>query len=606
MAVSSESVLLRFGGGQLMQQPTFSIKNQLLGIPASSVSCVGRKRQVQSRFRLSGIRAVAEAARVKSLNGNLTVAIDTVAEGELKGKGFSGLGKTKLVCTIGPACCSIDELERLAAGGMNVARLNMCHNSREWHSDVIAKIRKLNEEKGFCVSVMIDTEGSQIHVVDHGAPSSLKAEEGSVWVFTTQKFEGSRPFTVRANFEGFSEGIMVGDELVIDGGMASFVVLEKMGDDLRCKCTDPGLLLPRAKMSFWRNGKLSYHGLPTLSQKDWDDIEFGISEGVDLIAMSFVNGAESVKHLRKYISEKSTRSVRVLAKVETLESLQHLEEIVEASDGIMVARGDLGVEVPLEQIPGVQKEITSLCRKLNKPVIIASQLLQSMVEYPTPTRAEVADVSEGVRQYADALMLSGESAIGSYSHKALSVLRMVCNRMETSNHHENRHISLVRHKLGGSLADCVAEEMCNSAVTMANNLGVDAIFAYTRHGEVASLLSRNRPNLPILAFTDDESTRMRLNMQWGVVPVLCRLSDDMEANVTNTIEMLRGRGVIREGDVILVVSDLGDQVGKSEHGGTEAAQAIQQGKIQGEQNQGIQLCKVLPIRVNLDIVAARN
>ncbi|CAN1760741.1 Pyruvate kinase isozyme A, chloroplastic [Linum perenne] len=593
MAVSSESVLLRFGGGQLMQQPTFSIKNQLLGIPASSVSCVGRKRQVQSRFRLSGIRAVAEAARVKSLNGNLTVAIDTVAEGELKGKGFSGLGKTKLVCTIGPACCSIDELERLAAGGMNVARLNMCHNSREWHSDVIAKIRKLNEEKGFCVSVMIDTEGSQIHVVDHGAPSSLKAEEGSMWLFTSEMYEGCRPFTVKASYPGFSEGkneltnfnekwnflgfVFLGDEVVIDGGMASFEVIEKKGNDLLCKCTDPGLFLPRAKSSFWRNGELLLrnYGLPSLSEKDWDDIEFGISEGVDLIAMSFVNGAESVKHLRKYISEKSTRSVRVLAKVETLESLQHLEEIVEASDGIMVARGDLGVEVPLEQIPGVQKEITSLCRKLNKPVIIASQLLQSMVEYPTPTRAEVADVSEGVRQYADALMLSGESAIGSYSHKALSVLRMVCNRMETSNHHENRHISLVRHKLGGSLADCVAEEMCNSAVTMANNLGVDAIFAYTRHGEVASLLSRNRPNLPILAFTDDESTRMRLNMQWGVVPVLCRLSDDMEANVTNTIEMLRGRGVIREGDVILVVSDLGDQVGKSEHGGTEAAQAIQ-------------------------------
>ncbi|CAN1760744.1 Pyruvate kinase isozyme A, chloroplastic [Linum perenne] len=575
MAVSSESVLLRFGGGQLMQQPTFSIKNQLLGIPASSVSCVGRKRQVQSRFRLSGIRAVAEAARVKSLNGNLTVAIDTVAEGELKGKGFSGLGKTKLVCTIGPACCSIDELERLAAGGMNVARLNMCHNSREWHSDVIAKIRKLNEEKGFCVSVMIDTEGSQIHVVDHGAPSSLKAEEGSVWVFTTQKFEGSRPFTVRANFEGFSEGIMVGDELVIDGGMASFVVLEKMGDDLRCKCTDPGLLLPRAKMSFWRNGKLSYHGLPTLSQKDWKDIEFGVYEGVDFIAVSFVSDAESIKQLKHHLSTNSSKSIKVLAKVETLESLQNLEEIVEASDGIMVARGDLGVEVPIEQIPTVQEDITRICRQLNKPVIIASQLLESMIEYPTPTRAEVADVSEGVRQYADALMLSGESAIGSYSHKALSVLRMVCNRMETSNHHENRHISLVRHKLGGSLADCVAEEMCNSAVTMANNLGVDAIFAYTRHGEVASLLSRNRPNLPILAFTDDESTRMRLNMQWGVVPVLCRLSDDMEANVTNTIEMLRGRGVIREGDVILVVSDLGDQVGKSEHGGTEAAQAIQ-------------------------------
>ncbi|CAN1167631.1 Pyruvate kinase isozyme A, chloroplastic, partial [Linum perenne] len=537
----------------------------------------------------AGEVSIQETEKVERLSSNevAVLGFDVVAQGELRDKGFMGMPKTKLVCTIGPACCSIQDLERLAWQGMNIARLNMCHGSREWHRESIRKIKRLNHENGFCVSIMIDTGGGQIHVVDHGSPSTLKAEEGSMWLFTSEMYEGCRPFTVKASYPGFSEGIIVGDEVVIDGGMASFEVIEKKGNDLLCKCTDPGLFLPRAKSSFWRNGELLLrnYGLPSLSEKDWDDIEFGISEGVDLIAMSFVNGAESVKHLRKYISEKSTRSVRVLAKVETLESLQHLEEIVEASDGIMVARGDLGVEVPLEQIPGVQKEITSLCRKLNKPVIIASQLLQSMVEYPTPTRAEVADVSEGVRQYADALMLSGESAIGSYSHKALSVLRMVCNRMETSNHHENRHISLVRHKLGGSLADCVAEEMCNSAVTMANNLGVDAIFAYTRHGEVASLLSRNRPNLPILAFTDDESTRMRLNMQWGVVPVLCRLSDDMEANVTNTIEMLRGRGVIREGDVILVVSDLGDQVGKSEHGGTEAAQAIQQGKIQGEQNQ---------------------
>ncbi|CAN1284827.1 Pyruvate kinase isozyme A, chloroplastic [Linum perenne] len=560
MAVSSESVLLRFGGGQLMQQPTFSIKNQLLGIPASSVSCVGRKRQVQSRFRLSGIRAVAEAARVKSLNGNLTVAIDTVAEGELKGKGFSGLGKTKLVCTIGPACCSIDELERLAAGGMNVARLNMCHNSREWHSDVIAKIRKLNEEKGFCVSVMIDTEGSQIHVVDHGAPSSLKAEEGSVWVFTTQKFEGSRPFTVRANFEGFSEGIMVGDELVIDGGMASFVVLEKMGDDLRCKCTDPGLLLPRAKMSFWRNGKLSYHGLPTLSQKDWKDIEFGVYEGVDFIAVSFVSDAESIKQLKHHLSTNSSnRSIKVLAKVETLESLQNLEEIVEASDGIMVARGDLGVEVPIEQIPTVQEDITRICRQLNKPVIIASQLLESMIEYPTPTRAEVADVTEVVRQYADALMLSGESAIGSHGQKAVSVLKMVSSRMELWTREEQKQSSSLRQNkhLGTSLADRIAEAICNSVVDMANNLGVDAIFVYTKHGEMASLLSRNRPKPPIFAFTNDRSARMSLNLQWGVIPVLVdNLSEDMESNILSTTELMKTKGMVKQGCSVLVVSDI--------------------------------------------------
>ncbi|CAL1370323.1 unnamed protein product [Linum trigynum] len=566
MAAASESVLLRFGN-EVAKQPTlFSgpMKSRFLGVPVTSgaISWAGRKRQVDSRLRLAGVRAVAEAARVQSLSGqepNFGMAIDTVAEEVLRGEGFSGMWKTKLVCTIGPACCSLLELERLAAGGMNVARLNMCHNSRDWHRDVIAKIKKLNEQKGFSVSVMIDTEGSQIHVVDHGAPSSLKAEEGSVWVFTSQKFEGSRPFTVRANFEGFSQGIMVGDELVIDGGMASFVVVEKMGDDLRCKCTDPGLLLPRAKMSFWRNGKLSYHGLPTLSKKDWEDIDFGVSEGIDFIAVSFVSDADSIKQLKNYLSTSSSKSVKVLAKVETLESLQNLEEIVEASDGIMVARGDLGVEVPIEQIPTVQEEITRICRQLNKPVIIASQLLESMIEYPTPTRAEVADVTEVVRQYADALMLSGESAIGSNGQKAVSVLKMVSSRMELWTREEHQQASALYSykKLGASLADRIAEAICNSAVEMANNLGVDAIFVYTKHGEMASLLSRNRPNPPIFAFTNDRSVRMGLNLQWGVIPVLVdNLSEDMEANVLKTTQLLKTKGMVKRGCSVLVVSDI--------------------------------------------------
>ncbi|CAN0920873.1 Pyruvate kinase isozyme A, chloroplastic [Linum grandiflorum] len=525
----------------ILKAPRRKVKARRHGV--TLITAAGGEMSIQEKA------ATDDVERWSSDDEVALLGFDVVSEGELREKGFMGMRKTKLVCTIGPACCSMQDLERLAWQGMNIARLNMCHGSREWHRDTIRKIKLLNHENGFCVSIMIDTQGGQIHVVDHGSPSTLKAEEGSVWLFTAEKFEGFRPFTVQASYQGFSQGIIVGDEMVIDGGMASFEVIEKKGNDLLCKCTDSGLFLPRAKFSFWRNGELVLrnYGLPSLSEKDWGDIEFGISEGVDLIAMSFVNGAESVKHLRKYLSEKSTRSVRVLAKVETLESLQHLEEIVEASDGIMVARGDLGVEVPLEQIPTVQKEITSLSRQLNKPV---------------------ADVSEGVRQYADALMLSGESAIGSYSHKALSVMRMVCNRMETSNHHENRHISLARHKLGGSLYDCVAEEMCNSAVTMANNLGVDAIFVYTKHGEMASLLSRNRPNLPIFAFTNDESTRMGLNLQWGVVPLVFKLSGDMEADVSKTIELLRGRGVVREGDAILVVSDLADK-------GLTASQAIQ-------------------------------
>lgn len=503
-----------------------------------------------------GLEEVESSQLPNSVDGNL--GFDVVSEGELREKGFLGMRKTKLVCTIGPACCLLEDLENLASSGMNVARLNMCHNTWEWHRDVIRKIKRLNEEKGYCVSVMIDTEGGQIHVVDHGAPFSVKAENESIWLFTTQKFEGSRPFTVQANYEGFSEGITVGDEVVIDGGMASFEVIEKIGNDLRCKCTDPGLLLPRAKLSFWRDGKLveKNYELPTISTKDWADIEFGISEGVDFIAMSFVKDANAIKQLKSYLSNKSSKSIGVLAKIESLESLQHLEEIIEASDGIMVARGDLGVEIPLEQIPVVQAKITHLCRQLNRPVIVASQLLESMVEYPTPTRAEVADVSEAVRQYADALMLSGESAIGSYGQKALCVLRMASSRMELWSREENRQSALHQRQLGVSLPNRIAEQICNCAVEMADNLGVDAIFVYTKHGQMASLLSRNRPNSPIFAFTDNHSTRMSMNLQWGVTPLLVELSEDMEANITKTIDLIKMKGVLEEGDTVLVVSDI--------------------------------------------------
>lgn len=537
------------------------LEKRVFGVPLSTSPrfSFSQTRNLDVSKSRTAVRAVLQVEKIQS-SGELkegSLGFDVVSERELKENGFLGLRKTKLVCTIGPACSSIDELEKLAIAGMNVARLNMCHNSREWHQDVIRKIKKLNQEKGYCVSVMIDTEGNQIQV-DLGSSSSVKAEEDSIWYFTTEKFEGSRPFTIQANYEGFSEGVNSGDDIVIDGGMATFEVIEKVGNGLRCKCTDPGLLLPRAKLSFWRDGKLlgRDYDLPTLSTKDWSDIVFGISENIDFIAVSFVKDAEAIMHLRDYLTTTSSKAIKVLAKIESLESLRRLEGIVEASDGIMIARGDLGVEIPLEQIPSVQKDITYVCRQLNKPVIVASQLLESMVEYPTPTRAEVADVSEAVRQYADALMLSGESAIGSYGMKALSVLRTTSTRMEQSCREENGQTLLHQRKLGASLPDQIAEQICNCAVEMADNLGVDAIFVYTRHGKMASLLSRNRPNPPIFAFTNDNSTQMALNLQWGVTPLLTDLSDDMEGNVKKTVELIKAKGMIKKDDAILVVSDI--------------------------------------------------
>lgn len=489
------------------------------------------------------------------------IEVDSVTEADLKENGFRSTRRTKLVCTIGPSSCGFEQLEALAMGGMNVARINLCHGTRDWHRNVIRNIRKLNEEKGYAVAIMMDTEGSEIHMGDFEGAASVKAEDGEVWTFSVRAFNGSLPpHTIQVNYDGFAEDVQVGDELVVDGGMVRFEVIEKQGPDVKCQCTDPGLLLPRANLTFWRQGRLVRERnamLPTISSKDWLDIDFGIAEGVDFIAISFVKSAEVIKHLKSYIAARSRDSdIGVIAKIESIDSLKNLEDIIKSSDGAMVARGDLGAQIPLEQVPSVQQHVVQLCRQLNKPVIVASQLLESMIEYPIPTRAEVADVTEAVRQRADALMLSGESAMGQFPEKALAVLRSVSLRIEYWCREEKKHESMYLPDIATSLSDSVSEAICNSAAHMANNLEVDAIFVYTRQGSMGSLLSRCRPDCPIFAFTSSTSVRRRMNLQWGLIPFRLDLSDDMESNINRTFALLKARGMIKSGDLVIAVSDM--------------------------------------------------
>uniref|UniRef100_A0A453BHY6 Pyruvate kinase n=1 Tax=Aegilops tauschii subsp. strangulata TaxID=200361 RepID=A0A453BHY6_AEGTS len=399
------------------------------------------------------------------------IDIDVATEAELRENGSRSTRRTKLVCTVGPATCGPSELEALAVGGMNVARLNMCHGDREWHQKVISSVRMLNEEKGYAVAVMMDTEGSEIHMGDLGGAPAAKAEDGEIWTFSVRSFEAPLPeLTVHVNYEGFAEDVRVGDDLLVDGGMARFEVVEKLGPDVKCRCTDPGLLLPRANLTFWRDGSVvraKNAMLPTITSKDWLDIDFGIAEGVDFIAVSFVKSAEVINHLKSYIAARSRGSdIAVIAKIESIDSLTNLEEIIRASDGAMVARGDLGAQIPLEQVPSIQQKIVKLCRQLNKPVIVASQLLESMIEYPIPTRAEVADVSEAVHQRADALMLSGESAMGRYPDKALIVLSSVSLRIERWWREEKHHEPLELEDVSSSFSDKISEEICISAAKM--------------------------------------------------------------------------------------------------------------------------------------------
>lgn len=484
-----------------------------------------------------------------------------MTEAELKENGFRSTRRTKLVCTVGPATCGFEQLEALAVGGMNVARINMCHGTREWHKEVIDRVRRLNHEKGFAVAIMMDTEGSEIHMGDLGGASSVKADDGEIWTFSVRAFDSTLPqHTINVNYEGFAEDVQVGDELLVDGGMVRFEVIQKIGPDVECRCTDPGLLLPRANLTFWRNGSLVRERnamLPTISSKDWLDIDFGIAEGVDFIAISFVKSAEVITHLKSYIAARSRDSdISVIAKIESIDSLKNLEEIIQAADGAMVARGDLGAQIPLEQVPSAQQRIVQLCRQLNKPVIVASQLLESMIEYPTPTRAEVADVSEAVRQRADALMLSGESAMGQYPEKALTVLRSVSLRIEKWWRDEKRYEAMLLPSVGSYFSEKISEEICNSAAKMANNLEVDALFVYTKTGYMASLLSRCRPDCPIFAFTTTPSVRRRLNLQWGLIPFRLSFSDDMESNLNRTFALLKARNLIKSGDLVIAVSDM--------------------------------------------------
>ncbi|CAL9127383.1 unnamed protein product [Musa acuminata var. zebrina] len=323
---------------------------------------------------------------------------------------------------------------------------------------------------------MMDTEGSEIHMGDLGGAASAKAEDGEIWTFSVIAFNSPLPeHTIHVNYDGFAEDVKVGDELLVDGGMVRFEVIEKIGPDVKCRCTDPGLLLPRANLTFWHDGSLvreSNAMLPTISSKVVASLSILIFVPKTYIATSVIRHChydflDAMQAVQRIIAGcRTDAEIAVIAKIESIDSLKNLEEIIRASDGAMVARGDLGAQIPLDQVPSAQQKIVKFCRQLNKPVIVASQLLESMIEYPTPTRAEVADVSEAVRQRADALMLSGESAMGQYPEKALTVLRSVSIRIERWWREEKRHEGMELPGIASSLSDKISEQICNSAAKM--------------------------------------------------------------------------------------------------------------------------------------------
>ncbi|WIA17542.1 hypothetical protein OEZ85_014371 [Tetradesmus obliquus] len=507
------------------------------------------------------------------------VTISPAAEQEIQRallaeNGFRSTRRTKLVCTIGPSSCSYEVLSELAQNGMNVARLNMTHGNHEWHNAVVARIRQLNKEKGYCIAIMADTEGSEIHTGE--LEEAIKVEVGTRVYFTIRSPAppelGGVP-VVGVNYDSLGEDLEVGDHIIVDGGMCELVVVSKAGPDVLAESIEQGLLLSKANLTFRRDGELIRGRaalLPVISAKDWRDIDWAISAQVDFIAVSFVRTADVITNLRSYIETRTAPAagasgsssaaeeppcIELIAKLEAYDCLAHLDEIIRAADGIMVARGDLGAQIPVEEVPSVQKFAVSRARQLGKPAIVAHQLLHSMIGYPIPTRAEVADVADVVRQRADALMLSGESAMGAYPLKALGVLRGVAGRMEEWARDE-KYGAVVLPQIGESSDGAISEEICASAALMANRLGAAAIFVFTRRGYMANFLSRCRPDCPVFAFTDSQSVRQRLNLRWGIMPFRMPFFPDPEENVRRTFQLMRSRGFVQQGQLVVVVSDL--------------------------------------------------
>lgn len=449
--------------------------------------------------------------------------------------------KTKIICTIGPRTAAPETLLKLATAGMNVARLNMSHGSPEWHQDVIRSIKRINKKIGTTVAILLDTKGPEVRTGDVKQDLALKKDD--LLTLTVRRQAELEPYCVEVSYDGFVNEVEVGDIVLIDGGMISLLVKGISGLDVLCACLDEGILSSRRHINI--RGKSA--DLPSITDKDWQDINFGIANNVDFIALSFVRGALAIEELQRYLEERKT-PIDILAKIESAESIPHLDEIIAVADGIMIARGDLGAELPFEEVPLLQDEIIRKCRTIGKPVVVATHMLESMIVNPTPTRAEVTDITHAVQQGADAIMLSGETATGKYPFKALATMDTVARRIE-------RQMGLntaVQVKISNRPKD----EIARSAAILNNNLQAVGTLVITRRGLMAVLLAKCRPTAPIFAFTNTSHVRRRLGLYWGIHAFRIKFSNDPEVSIQRAIDQLQRKGITQNGDRIIVLSDI--------------------------------------------------
>ena len=457
--------------------------------------------------------------------------------------------KTKIIATLGPATDSPDMIGRLIDAGLNIFRLNMSHAAHDWVRRVVGDIRNAAAERHRCIGILMDTQGPAIRTGDLPVPLHLKP--GEQFTFTVRGEKSEEINSVDVNYGEFIDDISEGDVVLVDNGVLQMKVLAKDGNKVRCEVLTDGKLGSRRHINL-PGVKVS---LPAMTEKDIADVELGLELRVDYIALSFVRSARDIRQLKRLVTRAKQHRPLIVAKIEDQEAVRNLEDIVRAADGVMVARGDLGIEVPYEDLPIIQRLIVKTCLHIGRPVIVATHMLESMIQSPMPTRAEVTDVANAVFEQADAIMLSGETTVGKYPLKCIEVLDRIAQRTERSggaNYWD--HADLIDPR----------EKIAKSAVVMANELRANAIVSLIRSGGMTRSLSWLRPRYSVIyAVGQDQDVAQELTLHWGVVPLLMKFDPhNLDKNIESALHLLHEKKFLRKGNTVVVVSSIqsGDQV----------------------------------------------
>ncbi len=454
--------------------------------------------------------------------------------------------KTKIVATIGPASESEEILEKLFKNGLNVCRLNFSHGSHEEHRKRIDTIKKVRSNLGLPIALMLDTKGPEIRLGNF-KEGTIELEEGDIFTITSRDILGDKSI-VNVSYSGLPNDVKQGNIILIDDGLVELRVLEIVDNtDIKCIALNAGTLKDHKGVNV-PNVEIN---LPAITQKDIDDILFGIEQDIDFIAASFIRKADDVNEIRKILEDNDGHHIRIISKIENQQGVDNIEEILDASDGIMVARGDLGVEIETEIMPIVQKDLIKKCNIAGKPVITATQMLDSMMRNPRPTRAEVTDVANAILDGTSAIMLSGETAAGKYPVESVRTMYNIAIKTEES----LNYAELLREKSNRSeisTTNAIGRATCYTA----QDLEAAAIITATSSGYTSKAISKFRPKAPIIAVTTTERIMRRLALEWGVYPVLAPESETTDEVIFNSVESTIKAGYAQKGDLVIITAGI--------------------------------------------------